>query len=278
MIRDFEFKGVFGLWGSIHDLDWIDSNDPPALMIHGAWDQVIPYQSNYAGFGAYGDSSKFWTHGSEDIACKFITEGVDFGLVTVNKGVHGFFKQNSPCEPDTVCGMVISDEVIDQVAATLKRLTLYNGGNSFAKGFNPLGIPCNNFVQLDVPIDYLIGVNSEGECISDNDHIPYSLSKLIDYCNCGSQQSALQSNGHLKSTDTKEKEILVYPNPSSENVTIESQREITNLSLYTLSGNRLNMTISERRKNKITLDLSSLSPGIYFLRIDANLEKLVVSR
>ena len=61
---------------------------------------------------------------------------------------------------------------------------------------------------------------------------------------------------------------VIYPNPSNGVVNIKSEGiEIIQIQVLGLNGNLL-QTIKKGKKNK--LDLSHLSPGIYFLRLNSN--------
>jgi len=75
---------------------------------------------------------------------------------------------------------------------------------------------------------------------------------------------------------------LVFPNPSSDKITILNERTYTNetkISVFTLTGK---LVISEVVKNleKVEVDVSLLAPGTYFVRIESDnaveVEKLVI--
>ncbi|MDO6598722.1 T9SS type A sorting domain-containing protein [Tenacibaculum sp. 1_MG-2023] len=63
---------------------------------------------------------------------------------------------------------------------------------------------------------------------------------------------------------------IIYPNPTSNSISISSPNEITSLEVYTLLGKLV--LISESKK---TIDLSSIKSGIYLLKIKSEKLELV---
>jgi hypothetical protein len=57
-------------------------------------------------------------------------------------------------------------------------------------------------------------------------------------------------------------DFSVYPNPSSDNISIQSKTEISNVQLF----NSLGQNVLEV-KGKSNIDISKLSAGIYFLKV-----------
>ncbi len=275
--NDFEFKGVGGLWGSVHNLDWIDANDPSPFLIHGTWDEIVPYQSNYIGFGQYSDSSKFWTHGSEDVACKLINEQIDFGLISIKKGVHGYFRQDSPCLPDETCGFNVSDEVIKKLVNAFKFLRNGGDGGTYVRGFFPENINCQDFVQSEVPVNYLVGPDGNGNCVSDDFHVANNLNKLLSYCNCNnpSESSAVNSIQHSFKSIEKSTEFNLYPNPAEQFISIESSKDFTKGTIYDSSGKVVTVIKNDHYDNQFTVDISKLNSGIYTVLIDNETKRFI---
>lgn len=60
--------------------------------------------------------------------------------------------------------------------------------------------------------------------------------------------------------------IEIYPNPTAEHLHVTSETEFLLLGLYDVMGKRLLRTIAEKR-NEVVLDLGSLKPGIYLLKM-----------
>ncbi|MEA3494806.1 MAG: T9SS type A sorting domain-containing protein, partial [Bacteroidota bacterium] len=78
-------------------------------------------------------------------------------------------------------------------------------------------------------------------------------------------------------TEVRNSEILIYPNPSNENIYIKSETKIKSINLYNSLGKLILETQNLSAKN---YELNKQVKGIYFLRIalmDGNeiLEKVV---
>lgn len=70
-----------------------------------------------------------------------------------------------------------------------------------------------------------------------------------------------------------ENKVLVYPNPSSDKVSIEAERRIESLVLYSLAGKRMKALSLSARKAEISL--SGLPAGIYFAEVVTSKRKFV---
>ena len=69
--------------------------------------------------------------------------------------------------------------------------------------------------------------------------------------------------------------LIVYPNPTTGELRIENgELKIENVAIYDVMGRLLQSKIVNQ-KSKIELDISHLSSGIYFLRIDEKTVKVV---
>ena len=70
------------------------------------------------------------------------------------------------------------------------------------------------------------------------------------------------------------KNIFVYPNPSSGSFTVENkQNSSTVIELFELTGKLLKKVNSKGLKTKI--DISTFSPGVYVLKVDNQIVKVV---
>jgi len=72
----------------------------------------------------------------------------------------------------------------------------------------------------------------------------------------------------IEENDSKSNELIVYPNPSSNKITIKhnSNEIITEVSLFDYSG-KLILTKRNLNLNEVALDLNLQTSGIYFLGI-----------
>ena len=89
------------------------------------------------------------------------------------------------------------------------------------------------------------------------------------------RNSTINNNSTLGFNDQQETLpiIKVYPNPVSEKLSIKSKSEVLALKLYNLNGN---LILSN--SNKKTIDISKLSKGIYFLKIQQNYNKVTTKK
>ncbi|MBV8325770.1 peptide-N-glycosidase F-related protein [Chryseobacterium sp.] len=71
-----------------------------------------------------------------------------------------------------------------------------------------------------------------------------------------------KSSTTLDVKDIKTIDVNIYPNPTSDFVTIKSKIDVASVTLYSMDGRRLSETY---RENKI--DLSGYTAGVYFLNI-----------
>lgn len=68
---------------------------------------------------------------------------------------------------------------------------------------------------------------------------------------------------------------ILYPNPTSGKLTIENEQlTIENVEVYDALGKLLQSTIVNQ-KSEITIDVSHLEKGIYFLRMDNKVAKII---
>ena len=89
---------------------------------------------------------------------------------------------------------------------------------------------------------------------------------LIDYVKVYQEEElAIGENSDLQDT------LVVYPNPSSDIVYIQTQTTPSNLQLLDLSGKRVVTKLATSK----SIDVSNLTPGIYFLVITTNNHQVV---
>ncbi len=73
----------------------------------------------------------------------------------------------------------------------------------------------------------------------------------------------------------KQNDILIYPNPANDFVRIISNKEIGEMSLFSIRG-ELQMKRVYNAENEVELNISHLKPGLYFLMINNESHKLIV--
>jgi hypothetical protein len=91
---------------------------------------------------------------------------------------------------------------------------------------------------------------------------------------CNSTKYYERSNGPLKQDEegiddenlSSKNDIILFPNPSENRTTIESQDEIIGLKIYDVSGKEFELN-PIGTKYKINLDFSNLEHGMYLINI-----------
>ena len=76
-------------------------------------------------------------------------------------------------------------------------------------------------------------------------------------------------------------EIIVYPNPSAETVTINSTFNINNVTVYTIDGKQIGVYRNPMTSNVFSINVQNLSIGIYNFKINTdngNVNKKVIIR
>lgn len=96
--------------------------------------------------------------------------------------------------------------------------------------------------------------------VSDIDNIIYQNSFNNWVASNCSTKSAIENQ-------LSDNEISVYPNPASKNITVVGVNELqkVNISVYNLYGQNLTNI-----QNPLNIDISSLSNGVYFIKVEQN--------
>ena len=64
--------------------------------------------------------------------------------------------------------------------------------------------------------------------------------------------------------------LEIYPNPANEMLYIDTEVEIENVVIYDIFGRAQNLRISESQNLRISINVSGLNAGIYFVKINTN--------
>ncbi len=95
------------------------------------------------------------------------------------------------------------------------------------------------------------------------------MAPLQDQCDFETYDFEIETDGVLGVTETNFSDLQVYPNPVSEKIQIQSQflKGETRIRLYNVSGKQLFSETKQPLNKSITIDLSSLTSGMYFVSI-----------
>jgi hypothetical protein len=140
-------------------------------------------------------------------------------------------------------------------------------------GFNDVGTS----ITADASGDYILGGSVGGILYLNNGQ---------QIVNGGSQSDffvtkyATQACQPLSVVDQKGKSIILYPNPTRDRITFDnSQAGITRVSVYNYLGQEVLLPIDCTSLPEVTIDMSGLSKGMYFLRLegagDSSIEKVI---
>ena len=135
------------------------------------------------------------------------------------------------------------------------------------------------------PVAYNLYVNNELALENTNE-----LSYTIDNPNgfYGIEVVALYENG-IKSIGIVDKIVVnnstgieetsnsinIYPNPANDRLYIEAEAEINDVVIYDVYGRAQNLRISESQNLRISINVSGLNAGIYFVKINTNQGEIV---
>ena len=72
-----------------------------------------------------------------------------------------------------------------------------------------------------------------------------------------------------------ENNISIYPNPANDRLYIEAEGEINDVVIYDVYGRVQNLRISESQNLRISINVSELNAGIYFVKINTNQGEIV---
>ena len=73
--------------------------------------------------------------------------------------------------------------------------------------------------------------------------------------------------------------LNIYPNPVNDKLYIETEVEIEEVSIFDVYGRNQNLRISETQKLRISVDVTNLNSGVYFIQIkteEGNIVKRII--
>ena len=84
--------------------------------------------------------------------------------------------------------------------------------------------------------------------------------------------------GNVKRNYNASEELVVYPNPFNENLTVEvAEENINQVQIYSLDGQQLVITSSDKTisNGKVVFNLNDLRPGMYVVRCNENVQRIL---
>ena len=102
----------------------------------------------------------------------------------------------------------------------------------------------------------------------------------------GSQKSVLliktDGNGEVSGVESLSHElvdVVVYPNPTSENITVEIPKSLNAnfIKVYAINGQEL-LHQSIQSEKQVSLNVSNFAAGVYYLFIDGGVTKKIVKQ
>ena len=72
----------------------------------------------------------------------------------------------------------------------------------------------------------------------------------------------------------KTSKLTIYPNPSQSKITVNTDQQITELALYTINLTKVK-DYTPNHKSSQEIDISNLSSGVYFIKVNDDFIKFV---
>ena len=121
---------------------------------------------------------------------------------------------------------------------------------------NQIALPYDTLIHISAPFPFALEINT----LHDTSAIcPYpSVPLIIDTFHLYAAE--ILGLGELLG---KEECLDIYPNPTTNSITVFAKLVVETVSIYSMEGKKMSDKVIE--KNKFNMDLSELSPGDYFL-------------
>lgn len=155
------------------------------------------------------------------------------------------------------------------------QIFIHNSGTNYTGGFTIRDLTTNTVITTVTPIGnlgYTTGGNYSvanwlfAEKINDGSYYIYQ------YCPANGMAVYLFHDKNYSSIETiesiaKTPELKIFPNPATTSINITSPSGIAAASIFSISGKKMNTTVSLIGENSVTLDISELPSGIYLINV-----------
>ena len=266
---------ILNMGGAIGDISWLEAGDKPIAAVHGNLDAVARFTTGDLSVSGVNIVSSI--SGSHDVVAKA-------NMLGNNDAIPNLY------DPYTLAAKSASNQLIgtldfsgDTVSTSVDNLFPFVTGNPGE------GAPWDYFdstitVMLAVGQGLPASVGTDAYLSSLATNPDVSLAKANAYIDstinffCPRVVNALMLPGNSVGVNTKDVLYNVYPNPTSDFVSINSSANIEEISLYNSIG-----TLVKRYNPNVftyTIDLRELPKGVYFAEVkdtyNTHTEKIVL--
>ena len=160
------------------------------------------------------------------------------------------------------------------------KILAYNSGANYKGGFTVKDMTDNKVVKTIEPIGNL-GYETGGNYSTFNwlfaEKIDAGSYYIYQYCPANGMAVYKLYDNNYKSGKVEEiadEELSIYPNPACNELIITGTTKISDVSVYTISGQAMPV-ISTPTPNEILLNVESYSPGIYIIKSPTKTVKFI---
>lgn len=160
------------------------------------------------------------------------------------------------------------------------KILAYNSGANYKGGFTVKDMTDNKVIKTIAPIGNL-GYEAGGNYSTFNwlfaEKIDAGSYYIYQYCPANGMAMYKLYDNNYKSGKVEEiadEELSIYPNPACNELIITGTTKISDVSVYTLSGQAMPV-ISTPTPNGILLNVESYSPGIYIIQTPTKTVKFI---
>ena len=108
----------------------------------------------------------------------------------------------------------------------------------------------------------------------------YSVRPVYEDCD-GAFRSVTAKWGVNVNEYSHDTKVTVYPNPTNDKIHIVTEAEITDVVVHTITGVIVGQQTTDNRQQTLSIDLSTLNAGIYFIKInteEGNIVKRIIKQ
>ena len=132
-----------------------------------------------------------------------------------------------------------------------------------------------NIYRNNTLVENIAGVNYIDEGLEPNTEYCYTVTAVLDDIESEHSNEACVRTLSGEGIEELTSSLLLYPNPANDRLYIEAEAEIMEVSVYDVYGRVQNLRISESQNLRISIDVSKLNAGIYFIKINTNEGEIV---